>query len=369
MTQEDILKALGNVQEPDLGKDLVTLNMVKDIVINGNNVSFTVVLTTPACPMKDLIKNACENAVKILVNKEAIVTVNFTSNTTSMRKDNKNILSGVKNIIAVVSGKGGVGKSTVASNFALALADSGAKVGLMDADIYGPSVHIMFGVRGERPMMKEGEGGKGLIVPLERYGIKLMSIGLLVDEKQAVVWRGPMVSSAIRQFVSDVDWGELDYLIIDMPPGKGDIHLTIVQTVPVTGVIVVTTPQLVALADAKKGIAMFNQAALKVPVIGLVENMSYFTPAELPDNKYYIFGKEGGKNLADEYDLPFLGEIPLVQSIREGGDSGVPVMMSDDMISKQAFIDFAANATRGIAMRNAEMPATEVSEVLEVSGS
>jgi ATP-binding protein involved in chromosome partitioning len=369
MTEEDILKALGNVQEPDLGKDLVTLNMVKNVVIIDNNVSFTVVLTTPACPMKDLIKNACENAVKILVNKEAIVTVNFTSNTTTMRKDNKNILSGVKNIIAVVSGKGGVGKSTVASNFALALADSGAKVGLMDADIYGPSVHIMFGVRGERPMMKEGEGGKGLIVPLERYGIKLMSIGLLVDEKQAVVWRGPMVSSAIRQFVSDVDWGELDYLVIDMPPGTGDIHLTIVQTVPVTGVIVVTTPQLVALADAKKGIAMFNQAQLKVPVIGLVENMSYFTPQELPNNKYYIFGKEGGKKLADEYDIPFLGEIPLVQSIREGGDSGVPVMMSDDIISKQAFVDFAANATRGIAMRNAEMPATEVSEVLEVSGS
>ncbi len=369
MTQEDILKALGNVQEPDLGKDLVTLNMVKDILIDGNNVSFTVVLTTPACPMKDLIKNACENAVKILVNKEAVVSVNFTSNTTSMRKDNKNILSGVKNIIAVVSGKGGVGKSTVASNLALALSNSGAKVGLMDADIYGPSVHIMFGVRGERPMMKEGEGGKGLIVPLERYGIKLMSIGLLVDEKQAVVWRGPMVSSAIRQFVSDVDWGELDYLVIDMPPGTGDIHLTIVQTVPVTGVIVVTTPQLVALADAKKGIAMFNQAGLKVPVIGLVENMSYFTPDELPDNKYYIFGKEGGKKLADEYDIPFLGEIPLVQSIREGGDSGIPVMIGDDVISKQAFIDFAANATRGIAMRNAEMPATEVSEVLEVSGS
>jgi ATP-binding protein involved in chromosome partitioning len=251
MTQEDILKALSNVQEPDLGKDLVTLNMVKNILIDGNKVSFTVVLTTPACPMKELIKNACINAVKILANKEAEVTVNFTSNTTSIRKDNKNILNGVKNIIAVVSGKGGVGKSTVASNFALALAESGAKVGLMDADIYGPSVHIMFGVRGERPMMKE-VNGKGIILPLERYGIKLMSIGLLIDEKQAVVWRGPMVSSAIRQFVNEVDWGELDYLVIDMPPGTGDIHLTIVQTVPVTGVIVVTTPQLVALADAKK---------------------------------------------------------------------------------------------------------------------
>jgi ATP-binding protein involved in chromosome partitioning len=366
MTEGDILKALSNVQEPDLGKDLVTLNMIKDIVINGNKVSFTVVLTTPACPLKELIKNACINAVKILVNKEAEVFVTFTSNTTTNRKDNKNVLSGVKNIIAVVSGKGGVGKSTIASNLALALSNGGAKVGLMDADIYGPSVHIMFGVRGERPMMKD-VNGKGIIVPLERYGIKLMSIGLLVDEKQAVVWRGPMVSSAIRQFVTDVDWGELDYLVIDMPPGTGDIHLTIVQTVPVTGVIVVTTPQLVALADAKKGIAMFSQAALKVPVIGLVENMSYFTPQELPDNKYFIFGKDGGKNLAAEFDIPFLGQIPLVQSIREGGDSGVPVMMSDDEISKHAFMDFAGSAVRGIAMRNAEMPRTEVTEVLEVS--
>ncbi|MEO7961681.1 MAG: Mrp/NBP35 family ATP-binding protein, partial [Ginsengibacter sp.] len=253
-----------------------------------------------------------------------------------------------------------------ASNLALAIAESGAKVGLMDADIYGPSVHIMFGVRGERPVMKDVDG-KGKIVPLERYGIKLMSIGLLVDEKQAVVWRGPMVSSAIRQFVTDVDWGELDYLILDMPPGTGDIHLTVVQTVPVTGVIVVTTPQLVALADAKKGIAMFNQAQLKVPVIGLVENMSYFTPAELPGNKYFIFGQGGGKNLAEEFDIPFLGEIPLVQSIREGGDEGIPVMIGDDEITRKAFIEFSDNAIRGIAMRNAQLPATEVSEVLEFS--
>jgi ATP-binding protein involved in chromosome partitioning len=363
MTNEDILKALSNVQEPDLGKDLVTLNMVKDIAIDGNNVSFTVVLTTPACPLKDMIMNACINAVKLLVNKDAIVKVNFTSNTSSNRKDGKTILSGVKNIIAVVSGKGGVGKSTVSSNFALALAAGGAKVGLMDADIYGPSQHIMFGVRGDRPLMREVDG-KGMIVPIEKFGIKMMSIGLLIDEKQAVVWRGPMVSSAIRQFVSEVDWGELDYLIIDMPPGTGDIHLTIVQTVPVTGVIVVTTPQTVALADAKKGIAMFGQAQLKVPVIGLVENMSYFTPAELPDNKYYIFGKDGGKNLAEEFDIPFLGQIPIVESIREGGDIGIPAMVGDDAITKKAFMDFAANAVRGIAMRNANMEPTEIQEIV-----
>lgn len=363
MTEQDILKALSNVQEPDLGKDLVTLNMVKDIAIDGNNVSFTIVLTTPACPMKDMMRTASENAVKILVNKEALVTVNFTSNTSSNRKDAKTLLAGVKNIIAVVSGKGGVGKSTVSANLALALSQGGAKVGLMDADIYGPSQHIMFGVRGERPMMKEVDG-KGMIVPLEQYGIKILSIGLLVDEKQAVVWRGPMVSSAIRQFVTEVDWGELDYLIIDMPPGTGDIHLTVVQTVPVTGVIVVTTPQLVALADAKKGIAMFGQAQLKVPVIGLVENMSYFTPAELPENKYYIFGENGGKNLAEEFDIPFLGQIPIVQSIREGGDLGIPLMVSDDEVTKKAFTEFAGNAARGIAMRNANMPATQVQEVL-----
>ena len=364
MTKEEILKALSNVQEPDLGQDLVTLNMIKDLVVNGNNVSFTIVLTTPACPMKEHMQNACVNAIKILVNKDAVVTVNFTSNTTSNRTDPKTILSGVKNIIAVVSGKGGVGKSTVSANLALALAADGAKVGLMDADIYGPSQHIMFGIRGERPMMKDN-GGKGLIVPIEKFGIKVMSIGLLIDGKQAVVWRGPMVSSAIKQFVSEVDWGELDYLIIDMPPGTGDIHLTIVQTVPVTGVIVVTTPQTVALADAKKGIAMFSQAQLKVPVIGLVENMSYFTPEELPDNKYYLFGKDGGKHLSEEFDIPFLGQIPIVQSIREGGDIGVPVMVSDEPISKKAFEEFTANAVRGIAMRNANMPATEIQEILE----
>jgi len=364
MTKEDILKALSNVQEPDLGQDLVTLNMIQNVVIEGNDVSFTVVLTTPACPMKEHIQNACINAVKILVNKEAVVIVNFTSNTTSNRTDPKTILSGVKNIIAVVSGKGGVGKSTVSANFALALAADGAKVGLMDADIYGPSQHIMFGIRGERPMMKDN-GGKGLIVPIDKFGIKVMSIGLLIDEKQAVVWRGPMVSSAIKQFVSEVDWGELDYLIIDMPPGTGDIHLTIVQTVPVTGVIVVTTPQTIALADAKKGIAMFSQAQLKVPIIGLVENMSYFTPEELPDNKYYLFGKDGGKHLSEEFDIPFLGQIPIVQSIREGGDIGVPSMVSDEAISKKAFEEFTANAVRGIAMRNANMPATQIQEILE----
>jgi ATP-binding protein involved in chromosome partitioning len=351
MTKEQVLQALSNVQEPDLGKDLVTLNMIKDIVIDGNNVSFTIILTTPACPMKDMMGHAATNAIHLLVNKDAVVIVNFTSNTTSNRKDPKSVLPNVKNIIAVVSGKGGVGKSTVSVNLAIALAQSGAKVGLMDADIYGPSIPMMFGVRGERPLMQEVDG-KGMIVPMEKYGIKFMSIGLLVNEKDAIVWRGPMASSAIRQFVTEVMWEELDYLVIDMPPGTGDIHLTLVQTVPVTGAIVVTTPQDIALADAKKAVAMFGQAQIKVPIIGLVENMAYFTPAELPNNKYYIFG------------MNFLGQIPIVQSIREGGDNGVPVMVSDDAITKKAFEDFTNAAVRSIAMRNAEIPVTKTLEIV-----
>jgi ATP-binding protein involved in chromosome partitioning len=363
MTENEILKALSTVQEPDLKKDLVTLNMIRDIEIIGDDVAFTVVLTTPACPLKDLIAKDCVTAIKKL-NVNANVTVNFDSSTTTIRADKSTVLPGVKNIIAVVSGKGGVGKSTVSANLALALSQGGASVGLMDADIYGPSVPIMFGVRGERPMMAD-VNGKGMIMPLERYGIKLLSIGLLVDEKNAVVWRGPMASSAIRQFITDVNWGELDYLVIDMPPGTGDIHLTLVQTAPVTGVVVVTTPQDVALADARKGIAMFSQAQMNVPVIGLVENMSYFTPAELPDHKYFIFGKEGGRRLADEYDLPFLGEIPLVQSIREGGDIGVPIMMGDDEITKEAFREFSGIVARSVSMRNAHMNAEEVAEVVE----
>jgi ATP-binding protein involved in chromosome partitioning len=364
ITIAQVLEALGNVQEPDLGKDLVTLNMVKDVVVEDKNVSFTVVLTTPACPLKDMIHNACVAAIHHLVDKEAVVNIHMTANTSSKRADNNQILPGVKNIIAVVSGKGGVGKSTIAANLAMALGKQGASVGLMDADIYGPSVPIMFGVKGQRPQMIDIEG-KGMIVPLEQYGIKLMSIGLLVDEKDAIVWRGPMASSAIKQFISDVHWGALDYLVIDMPPGTGDIHLTLLQTVPVTGVVVVSTPQQVALADAKKGIAMFGQAQIKVPILGLIENMSYFTPAELPDNKYYLFGKEGVKKLAEEYDLPLLAQIPLVQSICEAGDKGNPAVASAEPLTQQAFADLGANVVRHIAMRNANVAPTQSVTVFE----
>ncbi|MFY0254026.1 Mrp/NBP35 family ATP-binding protein [Chitinophaga sp. 30R24] len=363
ITKEQVLKALSNVEEPDLGKDLVTLNMVKDIEIDGNKIKFTVVLTTPACPLKDLIRNACMNAIHMLVSKEAEVDIVMTANVNTKRTGGQGVLSKVKNIIVVASGKGGVGKSTVAANLALALGRDGAKVGLMDADIYGPSVPIMFGLRGERPLMVNVDG-KGMIQPIEKYGIKVMSIGLLIDERQAVVWRGPMASSALRQFITDVYWDELDYLIIDMPPGTGDIHLTLVQTVPVTGAVIVTTPQDVALADAKKGIAMFQGSQINVPIIGLVENMAYFTPAELPDNKYYIFGKEGGRKLAEELEIPFLGQLPLVQGIREGGDTGVPAMAGDDKITRKAFLDIAGAAARSIAMRNANIAPTKIVDII-----
>lgn len=363
MNVENVLQALSTVQEPDLGKDLVTLNMVRDIVINGNQVSFTVVLTTPACPLKELLKKSCEEAIHEKIGKDISVSVDFISEMNSGRTASEIILPKVKNIIAVVSGKGGVGKSTIASNFALALAADGAKVGLMDADIYGPSVPIMFGVRGQRPLMKS-VNGKGMILPMEKYGISLMSIGLLVDEKDAVVWRGPMASSAIKQFISEVFWDELDYLVVDMPPGTGDIHLTLLQSVPVTGVIVVSTPQDVALADAKKAIAMFGQAQLKAPIIGLVENMSYFIAPETPGQKHFIFGQDGGKKLADEYDIPFLGQIPLIQGIREGGDIGKPVMISGNSEARKAFQDFAGNAARSIAMINANINTEKRAELV-----
>ncbi|MBL7772035.1 MAG: Mrp/NBP35 family ATP-binding protein [Chitinophagaceae bacterium] len=362
MTQEQVLQALSQVQEPDLGKDLVTLNMIKDIHINDLEVSFTVVLTTPACPLKDHIRNACINAIHILVSKEAKVTVNFTANVNSNRKDNQNILPQVKNIIAVGSGKGGVGKSTVSVNLALALAEGGAKVGLLDADIYGPSIPIMLGIKGERPMMRDIDG-KGMILPIDVMGIKVMSIGLLIDDRQAVVWRGPMASSAIRQFVSDVLWEELDYLIIDLPPGTGDIHLTMVQTIPVTGSVIVTTPQEVALEDAKKAIMMFNGPQIKVPILGVVENMSFFTPPELPENKYYIFGQGGGLRLAERFEVPFLGQLPINMSMREGGDQGKPAYLYGDSISKEAIQQLAMQVARQVSIRNANLTPTQLVEV------
>lgn len=357
ITKEQVIDALRNVDDPDLKKDLVTLNMVKDVEVNGKNVSFTVVLTTPACPMKDMIKRACENAIVYYVDKEAIVNVNMTANTTSQRTGP--VLPGVKNFIAVSSGKGGVGKSTVAANLAVALAMTGAKVGLVDADIYGPSQPMMFDVLEDKPMLRDIDG-KSYIVPVESYGVKLLSIGFFSDMNQAIVWRGPIAVRALNQMLSEADWGELDYMIVDLPPGTGDIHLSLVTAVPLTGAIVVTTPQQVALADARKGVAMFQLPQINVPVLGIVENMAYFTPAELPQNKYYIFGRQGGEQLAANLNVPLLGQIPLVQSICEAGDAGRPVVLQKDTPQAQAFLELAGNVVRQVAIRNSTPKETAV---------
>lgn len=362
-SKEEILQALRQVNDPDLKRDIVTLGMVEDIEASEKKISFRLVLTTPACPLKDELRQACEEAIHRHIAQDIAVEIEFDSRITSKRKDAKDILPQVKNIICVAAGKGGVGKSTVAVNLALSLAKNGNKVGLIDADIYGPSIPVMLGLKGKRPEIRE-VNGKPMIVPIEQYGIKVVSIGFLVDERQAVVWRGPMVSTALRQFFTDCIWGELDYLVLDLPPGTGDIHLTLVQTLPVTGAIIVTTPQEVALADVRKAIGMFRLPNINVPVIGIVENMAYFTPCELPENKYYIFGKGGGQKIADEYEIPLLGQIPIVESIREGGDTGKPVVLNDEPITKQAFRAFAVNAERNIAIRNATIEPTKPLEVL-----
>jgi ATP-binding protein involved in chromosome partitioning len=350
ITKEQVLQALGHVEEPDLKKDLVTLNMIQDIKIDGNRLSFSVILTTPACPLKAMIENACRNAIGYFISKDIEVSINMTSHVTTQKNTG---VPGVKNIIAVASGKGGVGKSTVAVNLALGLAQAGAKVGLIDADIYGPSIPIMFDLEGARPKASQVEG-KTRIEPIEKYGIKLLSIGFFTDPNQPVPWRGPMVSTAVKQLFNDADWGELDYLVVDLPPGTGDIHITVAQTFPVTGAVIVTTPQNVALADARKGIGMFLMPAISVPLLGIVENMSYFTPVELPENKYYIFGQGGGQKLANQLEVPFLGEIPLVKSISESGDAGKPVILDEQNPMSKAFMIMAQKVAQQVAISNAE---------------
>ena len=353
ITKEKIIEALKYVDDPDLKKDIVTLGMVKDVAVEGNKVSFTVVLTTPACPMKDMIQRACVNAVLHYVDKNADVSVNMTADVTKGKSNDKPLLPGVKNVIAVASGKGGVGKSTISANLAVALANEGARVALVDADIYGPSMPIMFDVVNERPFIKEVDG-KNLMVPVESYGVKLLSIGFFAAADQAIPWRGPMATRAMSQMFSDTDWGDLDYMIVDLPPGTGDIHLSLVSQIPLTGAIIVSTPQTVALADARKGIAMFRMENINVPVLGIIENMAYFSPEELPDNKYYIFGKDGAKNLSEELSVPFLGQIPLVQSIRESGDAGRPAVLQKTTPQALAFSDLAKSVAQQVAIRNAE---------------
>ena len=360
ISKENILKALGEVQDPDLKKDLVTLGMIQNINIDGNKIAFQVVLTTPACPLKEIIRKDCENALIRNLGEEIELDIDMTSSVTTTRNTTP-ILKGVKNIIAIASGKGGVGKSTVSSNLAVSLAKTGAKVGLIDADIFGPSIPTMFNCEHEQPGVEKIDG-KNMIIPIEQYKVKLMSIGFLSPPGNAVVWRGPMASSALKQFLGDTKWGELDYLLIDLPPGTSDIHLTLVQSVPVTGAVIVTTPQKVALADATKGLMMFKQPQINVPLLGLVENMAYFTPEELPDNKYFIFGEEGGKRLAESHEVPFLGQIPIVQSIRESGDSGYPAVLKDD-VTAEAFSNLASSLAQQVAIRNATIAKTQKVEI------
>lgn len=362
VTEAQILDALKHVNDPDLKKDLISLNMIRNIKIEGKKVSFELVLTTPACPLKGLMEKDCVDSIHERVSKDLEVEVKMESVVSTRRKETEAMLKGVKNIIAVASGKGGVGKSTIATNLAISLAKSGAKVGLLDADIYGPSVPLMFDLEGEQPKGKEVDG-KTKIIPIEKYGIKLLSIGFFVDPSQALIWRGAMATNALNQLINDTDWGELDYFIIDLPPGTGDIHLTLVQTLPVTGAVIVSTPQEVALADARKAFSMFKQKEINVPIIGLVENMSWFTPAELPDNKYYIFGKDGGKKLAEDSNVILVGQIPIVQGIRESGDNGRPVALEDNTVIGKAFMELAQNVAQQVAIRNAKLDPTKIVEI------
>ena len=352
ITSEQVLHALSHVDDPDLKKDLVTLNMIKNVEITPTKIRFDVVLTTPACPLKGHIEHACRNAIALFVDKNIAVDINMTSHVAGPKGSQ---LPNIKNIILVASGKGGVGKSTVAANLALALHAEGAKVGLIDADIYGPSVPIMFGLEGARPKASKTAEGKTKIEPIAKYGIKLLSIGFFTDPNQPVPWRGPMVSTAVKQLFNDAEWGELDYLVVDLPPGTGDVHITVAQGFPISGAVVVTTPQNVALSDAVRGIGMFLMDSINIPLLGIVENMAYFTPAELPDHNYYIFGKGGGKRLAERFNAPFLGEIPLVKSISDSGDNGLPVMMDEDNPTRAAFLEIAGKVAQQLSIEQARL--------------
>jgi ATP-binding protein involved in chromosome partitioning len=329
-----IIEALKNVLYFPKGDNIVNLNMARNIRIEGHNISFTIVLPKQDDKSQAALVKLAENAIRSNVDPEAAVNIEFTVNYPSLQN--------VKHIIAIGSGKGGVGKSTVAANLAVALSKTGNKVGILDADIYGPSIPIMFDVADQKPMLDpNAENGK--IIPVEKYGIKIQSIGFFVEPEQALIWRGPMASQALNQLLNDTHWGDLDYLVVDMPPGTGDIHLTLVQQYPIDGIAIVSTPQKVALADAQKAFSMFNQDKIRVRILGLIENMSYFTPAELPDNKYYLFGKQGGRKLADDARVNLLAEIPLVQSICESGDAGKPVVLDENSPVYKAFINLAVN--------------------------
>lgn len=353
---KDVTDALRTVMYPESNEDVVSLDMVQEIRIAGQQINFSLVFQKSNDPNIENLVIACEDAIKKYLGDQVEIENNITVK--FLHDMERPVLPGVKNIVAIASGKGGVGKSTVAVNLAVALANSGARVGLIDADIFGPSIPTMFGTGDVRPV-GEKTNGRDMIVPVEKFGVKFLSIGFFVDPESAIIWRGPMASNALKQLIMDALWGELDYMLIDLPPGTSDIHLTMVQTVPVTGAVIVTTPQDVALADVVRGASMFQSKSIDVPVLGLVENMSWFTPAELPDNKYYIFGKDGGKALAEHLGLKLLGQIPLVQSIREGGDQGIPSAANPDSITGLAFADVAKNLMHQLHVRNIQRAPTK----------
>ena len=357
-----ITDALEKVHYPGNGKNLVEANMVEDdIRINGMNVSFSLIFEKSTDPfIKSVVKSA-ESTIHAFVNKDVNVAISVKS-LQAARPEPGKMLPGVKNVIAVSSGKGGVGKSTVAANLAVALAQMGYKVGLLDADIFGPSVPKMFHVEGAQIFM-EKKDGRELIIPAEKYGVKLLSIGFFVNPDTATLWRGGMASNALKQLIADADWGDLDYFVLDTPPGTSDIHLTLLQSLAITGAVIVSTPQNVALADARKGIDMYQNDKVNVPILGLVENMAWFTPAELPENRYYIFGKEGVKHLAEEMNVPLLGQIPIVQSICNSGDEGEPVAVHADSLTGTAFRNLAEAVVRETERRNAEQKPTEIVKI------
>lgn len=357
-----ITEALRNVRYPGNGKDLVENNMVEDdIRIDGMNVSFSLIFDKSTDPFIKSVVKAAETAVKTYASENARIEGNISVKYRQNVEQPAKMLPGVKNIIGVSSGKGGVGKSTVASNLAVALAKQGYKVGLLDADIFGPSAPKMFGVE-DAPVYMDEVGGRNLIAPVEQYGVKVLSIGFLVDKDNAVLWRGGMASNALKQLIGDANWGDLDYFVIDMPPGTSDIHLTLVQTLAITGAVVVTTPQEVALADARKGVSMFQSPQVNVPVLGIVENMAWFTPAEHPDEKYYIFGNGGGKRLAEKLGVDLLAQIPLVASICDGGDQGKPAALQNTVIG-EAFNTLAQRVVEAVDKRNRELPPTHKVDV------
>jgi len=370
LNKQDILKALETISAPGDGQNMVESGSVKNVVTFGDEVIVDITINNPSLQAKKRTEVDIMKTIHDKVYEKAKITVNVKVDAPSKPKPNVikgKPIPGIQNIVAVASGKGGVGKSTVTANLAVSLAKMGFKVGILDADIYGPSIPIMFDVENEKPLAINIEG-KSKMKPIENHGVKILSIGFFTKPDQAVVWRGPMASKALNQMIFDAHWGELDFMLIDLPPGTGDIHLSIMQSLPITGAVVVSTPQNVALADAKKGVAMFQQDSISVPVLGIIENMAYFTPEELPEYKYYIFGKEGAKNLAEDLNVNFLGEIPLVQSIREAGDVGRPAALQTATVLEKAFEKLTQNVVQEVVRRNEDLPPTEAIKITTMAG-